>query len=215
MLVARGADRGDGFVTRSVRRLHVTMAFGASAGFGLGIVVRPVTLHAGARAVDLDAGCGTLLLSVAAHAICGGESLGATGIRHAMSRSLGRECVASRAVRFRIRTKTFRRRIRSVFESTFLFMARLAALGSHVAQDIVRELVTLGARDLLLDHVHIVTTHGTCALPRGRNVDALAVRPGRTALQTGIRARGHGRDDQRNKEPREREGPNRASQRAT
>jgi hypothetical protein len=210
VLMTGGAHRGDGFASGSVRGFDVTVALGAGAGLRLLIIVRAMTLRARTRAVNFDPRCVAVRFLVTADAVRSRKDMSGSGVFGFRQR----ERVAARAVRLRTRPKARDGGASGVLQPRLLFVARLAACGSHVAQRVPGQLVTLRALDLLVHHVDVVPTHAPSRLPARRDVDATPMRCPGSAAATWIRARRDARDHDCDREREDGNAPGSSGQRA-
>jgi hypothetical protein len=150
--------------------------------------------------MDLDRRDRALTLGVAAFAVAGRVSERRFE-RSSVTRTLQRECVARSAVGARRGAEAFLGLLRGVLDPRLLFVTSRAALGFHASHRFAGELVTLGARYLLVDDVNLMAAGSAGGLPISGNVDAEPVGSARRPVTVGIGASGHGGHEQTNQEP--------------
>jgi hypothetical protein len=195
VLVTRRADLLGCLAQRGVVGLNIAVAARARSGLGRGVLVNVVATHAVGAAVHDYCRGSSLRSRVTAHAVLGFEismrGRAAGGLARSSVNLRRREFVAVGAIGLGRVAKALRRLDGGVMQATLNFVARRAARRSSCANGLAFQLVALGAGELVLDNVHLVTNRRARALPSRLHVQR---RRGLTRIQ----ARGQSR--QRNHE---------------
>jgi hypothetical protein len=195
VLMAGGAHEFGRFPEAGVVGRKTRVASHAGTRLGRRILVRAVTTHAIARAVNHDGGRSPLADRVTARAI-GRRELDGGGARG--MRGLGKG-VTSGALRLGAGAKALRGVDLGVVNATLSFVTRGAASGRGLANAVGVELVALRARDVLFAHVQLVAARRASDSPSELNVEA---EPPRASRCIGVRARSEERDDERQQSQR-------------
>jgi hypothetical protein len=183
VLMARRADRGRRLSFRRVRGLDSGVTLRARRRSRSLLRVRAVTLHALALGMNLDSGCLSLVLQVAATAV-------ASDVRARVGLC---ERVAGGAVRLGVLSEPLARVRRGVLDPRLLLVALLAALRSDRSERGLRQLVALRARNLFAHDVNFVSGQLARPLPGRTDVNATTVGPCVTFGRTMIGASGQER----------------------
>jgi hypothetical protein len=176
MSMARRAHLRARLLMRGVRRRDVVVTVHAGRGGQATVLVGSMAFHAIARAVNGHGRRIALSRCVTPTAIRSGGSMRRSSDSGVVTGAFERECVASRAIGLRLWPKTRASLFAGVLDARFLGVASGAFPWGYAADRVLREVVTLGARNFFVDDVLLVAAHTASRLPGRFDVNALARR---------------------------------------